>query len=155
MSINIDEIIAQVLGDTNHNEPSAEQLRALLEGDQNGPFHFVNLLAFKDKARYPAEHEMSSKKLSGSEAYDKYGAVAFEQITKRGGRMMALANVEKQLVGNDKDWDRIATMEYQHIDAFIEMIVDPEYRAALPHREAGLRATEVIVTRPVITSPVS
>lgn len=155
MSHNIEEIIQKLLNEPSPNEPNAQQLRALVEGEQKGPFHFLNLLAFKDKAEYPIDHTLAAEELTGSEAYDKYGAVAFEQVVKRGGRLMTLATVEKQLIGSDKHWDRIATMEYQHIDAFIDMIVDPEYRAALPHRDAGLKATEVIVTRPVITTPVS
>ncbi len=147
----IQQILDLSHGDT---DPSEEQIRNLLSGDLEGPFHFINLLAFKDIANYPSEHELASQQLSGAEAYDRYGAVALEHVTKRGGRLITLNDVEKQVVGSAREWHRVATMEYQAINAFIEMLLDPEYQAALVHREAGLAATEVFVTRPLISAPV-
>lgn len=135
------------------NEPSAKQLQSLLEIDQEGPFHFVNLLAFKKEAEYPAEHSLAGAPLSGAEAYDKYGAVAFQQVTKRGGRLITLNTVELEVIGTSGPWDRIATMEYRNIGAFLDMISDPEYKQALVHRTAGLEATVVLVTRPQIHAP--
>jgi uncharacterized protein (DUF1330 family) len=135
-------------------DPSEEQIRNLLSGDLEGPFHFINLLAFKEVASYPAEHELASHQLSGSDAYDRYGVVALEQVIKRGGRLMTLNGVEKQVIGSSRGWHRIATMEYQNIKAFIDMLIDPEYQAALVHRESGLEATEVFVTRPLIAEPI-
>ena len=155
MSTDIEKLIATLGAKPDPNDPSGEQLLSLKDGSQQGPFHFVNLLRFREKAQYPEGHELQQENLSGSEAYDKYGAVAFQQVTARGGRLITLNNVEKQLIGSDQTWHRVATMEYQHIDAFIEMLLDPEYRAALPHREAGLEATELFVTRPVISEPLS
>ena len=135
-------------------DPSAEQIRNLLSGNLEGPFHFVNLIAFKEVADYPADHELASHQLSGADAYDKYGAVALSQVTKRGGRLITLNNIEKKVVGDSRGWHRIATMEYRNIDAFTDMLMDPEYQAALVHRESGLEATEVLVTRPLITEPI-
>ena len=63
-------------------------------------------------------------------------------------------NIEKKVVGDSRGWHRIATMEYRNIDAFTDMLMDPEYQAALVHRESGLEATEVLVTRPLITEPI-
>lgn len=150
------ELAIQQILDLSHGatDPSEDQIRNLLSGDLEGPFHFVNLLAFKQFADYPSGHELSSHQLSGAEAYDKYGAVALEHVTKRGGRLVTLNNVEKQVIGASREWHRIATMEYQNIKAFIDMLLDPEYQAALVHRESGLEATEVFVTRPLIKEPI-
>ena len=136
------------------NDPSAEQLQALSEIDKEGPFHFVNLLAFKKEAEYPAEHELASAQLSGAEAYDKYGAVAFKQVIKRGGRLITLNNVELAVIGSSETWDRVATMEYKNIDAFLEMLSDPDYRQSLVHRIAGIERTVILVTRPQINEPI-
>ena len=136
------------------NDPNREQVRSLLSGNLEGPFHFVNLLRFKESAEYPSDHELSSQGLDGAQAYDLYGAVALEQVTKRGGRLVTLNNVEKQLIGASTGWHRVATMEYQNIKAFVDMLLDPDYQAALVHREAGLEATEVIVTPPLLTAPI-
>jgi hypothetical protein len=45
-------------------------------------------------------------------------------------------------------------MEYQNADDFIEMISDSEYKAAVVHRIAGLEATEIFVTKPLIDKPI-
>jgi hypothetical protein len=68
-------------------DPTEQQLAQLTSGNKEGPFHFVNLLRFKDVADYPSDHEMAGKKISGEEAYDIYGAVAFKHVTQRGGRL--------------------------------------------------------------------
>ena len=45
-------------------------------------------------------------------------------------------------------------MEYQNIDAFLEMVSDPDYEQSLVHRTAGLEKTIVLVTRPQINVPI-
>ena len=41
-------------------------------------------------------------------------------------------------------------MEYPNTDAFLDMIVDPDYVAGLVHRDAGLSETMVLVTRSLL-----
>ena len=135
-------------------EPTAKQLEALLGGEQEGPFHFVNLLRFKEAAEYPADHALAGESISGADAYNRYGVVALQHVTRRGGRLVTLNAVQQQVIGASPGWHQVATMEYRNIQAFIDMVSDPEYREALVHREAGLEATEVYVTRPLIDAPV-
>ena len=135
-------------------EPSAKQLQALHAINPEGPFHFVNFLAFKDHAEYPAEHKLANAALSGSDAYDKYGAVALQQIIQRGGRLITLNTVELEVIGSSGPWHRVATMEYPNTAAFLEMIADPGYQKALVHRNAGLKDTIVLVTRPQLKAPI-
>jgi uncharacterized protein (DUF1330 family) len=130
--------------------PSKDQLRALIEADRDGPLQFVNLLAYRAKARYPEGHEMAQRDLSGAEAYALYGAVALRHVTRRGGRLPTFNNVEQCLIGTTSPWDQIAIMEYPSTDAFLDMIRDREYVAALVHREAGLAETVILVTRPLL-----
>ncbi len=77
-----------------------------------------------------------------------YGAIAVEQVRRRGGGLPFLSIVEQILIGESESWDQIAIMEYPDRKAFIDMIHDPEYRAALVHRNAGLKRTVLIITRP-------
>jgi uncharacterized protein (DUF1330 family) len=135
-------------------EPSAEQLLALQAIDPQGPFHFVNFLAFKEQAEYPTEHKLASAKLNGGDAYDKYGAVALQQIIQRGGRLITLNMVELEVIGSSGPWHRVATMEYPNIAAFLDMITDPDYQQALVHRNAGLKNTIVLVTKPQLNEPI-
>jgi uncharacterized protein (DUF1330 family) len=139
-----DQSVATIL------EPTEEQMKTLLDGEQKGPFHFVNLLKFKPLASYPSDHPLAGENVSGADAYRTYGAVAHEHVTKRGGRLITLNAVKQQLIGASQDWHQVAIMEYQNVAAFIDMISDPEYQKSLVHRNAGLETTEVFVTRPII-----
>ncbi len=144
MTVNIKEI-----------EGTAEQVAALAAADQEeGPLTFVNLLKFYDVARYdevglpdPAESGQST----GKEAYERYGAVAFVKVTERGGRIVILSDVNRLVVGDTaQDWDQVAIAEYPNRAAFRDMIEDPEYKAALDHRSAGLAKTVLLDTTRVI-----
>jgi uncharacterized protein (DUF1330 family) len=131
-------------------DPSRAQLRSLLEADRDGPLQFVNLLGYHEQARYPAGHELAGRGGSGAEAYARYGGVAARHVAKRGGRLAAYNAVEQQLIGADGGWHHVAIMEYPSTEAFLDMLRDPDYAAALVHRDAGLAKTAIIVTRPLL-----
>ena len=151
----IESLISELIESANGAiEPSEEQFRELLSSDLEGPLHFVNFLAFKEAAEYPSDYASADDPISGIEAYDKYGAVAFAQILKRGGRILNVNSLEQQLIGSSREWHRMVTVEYVNAAAFIEMIRDPEYQEALVHRDAGLEATELFVSRPLIPEPI-
>lgn len=130
--------------------PDHGQLRALLAIDGTGPLQFVNLLAYRHQAVYPADHELAGSGLSGADAYSLYGLVALEQVTRRGGRLILYTDVVLTLIGPDQSWDQVAVMEYPDTEAFLDMIVDPDYVAALVHRDAGLTDTVVMATRSLL-----
>jgi uncharacterized protein (DUF1330 family) len=134
--------------------PDEHQIHRLIEAELVGPLQFVNLLAYRDRATYPEGHERAGDELSGAEAYGLYGQVALEHVTKRGGRLTLYNEADLTLIGDaDRRWDQIAIMEYPALDAFLDMIVDPDYVTALVHRQAGLDRTEVIVSRPLLPAP--
>ena len=41
-------------------------------------------------------------------------------------------------------------MQYPEVASFVDMIRDPDYQAALVHRDAGLAVTAILVTRPLV-----
>jgi len=129
--------------------PDEQQLRALLASDEAGPLHFVNLLAYYAEARYPESHELADAGLSGAEAYGRYGAVALDHVARRGGTLILYNDVLQVLIGQSGPWDQIAIMQYPEIDTFVDMIRDPDYQAALVHRDAGLAATAILISRPL------
>jgi uncharacterized protein (DUF1330 family) len=144
----IDEAARHGLGGLN---PDREQLRELVAAGRDGPLQFVNLLAYHPEARYPTGHELAGTGSTGAEAYQRYGEVALTHVSQRGGRLTLYNDVEQVIIGTTgPGWDQVAIMEYPHTDAFLDMIVDPEYTAALVHRDAGLAATLVLVTRPLL-----
>jgi uncharacterized protein (DUF1330 family) len=130
--------------------PDEGQLRTLLESGEDGPLQFANLLSYHADARYPEGHELARAGLSGAEAYGRYGAVALDHVVRRGGTLVLYNDVLQVLIGQNAPWDQIAIMQYPGIDAFVDMIRDPDYQAGLVHRDAGLAETAILVTRPLL-----
>ena len=143
----LDELGSHGMGGIN---PDEQQLRSLLTSDLRGPLQFVNLLSYWPEARYPDGHELAGAGLSGAEAYGRYGAVALEQVVRRGGVFTLYNDVLQVLIGQTGPWDQIAIMQYPTTDAFIDMIRDPDYQAALVHRDAGLDETAILVSRALV-----
>jgi uncharacterized protein (DUF1330 family) len=149
----IEAIVRELAGPgANPLEPSAAQLRGLLSLDAVGPLQFLNLLAYHEIARYSPEHPCAAIGSTGAAAYARYGEVAVRHVTARGGSLVLFNHVVDQVIGAPVRWDQIAVMQYPHVDAFIDMVRDPDYRAALVHRDAGLARTEVHATRPLLAA---
>jgi uncharacterized protein (DUF1330 family) len=130
--------------------PDEQQMRALLASDEAGPLQFVNLLAYHAEARYPQDHELAGTGSTGAEAYGRYGVVALDHVVRRGGTFTLYNDVLQVLIGQTGPWDQIAIMQYPGIDTFVDMIRDPDYQAGLVHRDAGLAATAILVSRPLL-----
>jgi uncharacterized protein (DUF1330 family) len=130
--------------------PSAEQIHDLISANLVGPLQFLNLLCYHDRARYPDDHELAGSGLSGSEAYARYGMIALEHVTRRGGRLALYNDVVQSVIGDGEPWHQIAIMEYPESDSFLDMISDPDYVRGLVHRDAGLAKTVVMVTRSLL-----
>ena len=151
---NVEEIAALAASVGEHGlggiNPDAAQLEALIAANRGGPLQFVNLLSYRALAEYPDGHELAAAHLSGAQAYDRYGAVALGHVVRRGGRLTCYNAVEQVLIGTGARWDQVAIMEYPDTEAFLDMISDPDYVAALVHRDAGLADTVLLVTRPLL-----
>lgn len=143
----IAELAPHGLGGIN---PGEMQLRALLGGLEDGPLQFVNLLAYHAVAAYPEGHELAGAGLSGAEAYGRYGVVALDHVARRGGVLTLYNDVVHVLIGRAGAWDQVAVVQYPHVDAFVDMLRDPDYQSALVHRDAGLAETGVLVSRSLL-----
>ena len=130
--------------------PEESQLVALIEDGRQGPLQFVNLLAFREQAIYPAGHELAGAGLSGDEAYGRYGEAALEQVGRRGGRLILYNEVHQALIGHTRPWDQIVVIEFPRTGAFVDMIRDRDYQASLVHRDAGLAEVVILVTRSLL-----
>jgi uncharacterized protein (DUF1330 family) len=150
-----DEEVAVLLGRMESHgfggiNPDEQQLRALLASGEDGPLQFVNLLSYHSDARYPEGHDLAGAGLSGADAYGRYGAVALDHVVRRGGTLILYNDVLQVLIGQTGPWDQIAIMQYPGIDAFVDMIRDPDYQAGLVHRDAGLAETAILVSRSLL-----
>lgn len=132
---------------TTHHEPTPEQLDAFASHGGLGPVVMLNLNRYRERAAYPPGTPDAD--VSGREAYARYGAVALEHLDHVGARPLFATEAQQVVVGCDHDaYDEVIAVWYPSRTAFLEMIADPAYRAALVHRDAGLDHASLIACAP-------
>jgi hypothetical protein len=117
--------------------------------DPGGPMWALNLMKYRNVADYEDGRETT---LSGAEADDVYAP--HEQLRAVGSRVVLVAPVLHQLVGDDTVWDRIAIAQYATRMAMIEMNMREDFQDAHVHKEAGMESTIVMATFPMEDDPV-
>ena len=117
-------------------QPRKEQITALLENDKGGPVRMLNLLKFREFARYS---DGTDTGLSGAEAYQRYAAEVVPIISKTGGEVVCSGQANTLVIGDGElEWDMVSIVEYPSVAAFIAMTSSEEYQKIHVHREAGL-----------------
>lgn len=130
------------MGHTAFDRETFEAFKAM---DREGPIHMLNLVKLRDKAQYEDGREMS-----GKEAYAAYGRESAPVFQRLGGRIVWRGAQELVVIGPSKeDWDLCFIAEYPSPAAFVEMLGDPEYRKAMPHRQAAVADSRLIRMAPI------
>ncbi|MCB2227215.1 MAG: DUF1330 domain-containing protein [Desulfarculaceae bacterium] len=93
------------------------------------PFLMLNALWFKPE--------------SGPESYRRYMKLAGPVLAKYGGRLVAGGEPRQAIIG-EFDADLVFLVEYPSWQAFQDMLADPAYKEALPHREAAITKSLLI-----------
>ncbi|MDB4103837.1 hypothetical protein N9549_07185 [Acidimicrobiales bacterium] len=106
-------------------------------------------MKYRKRAEYADGRESS---ISGMEADDEYAP--HEHLRKVGSRIVMMAPVVHQLVGDEHVWDRIAIAQYRDRMAIIEMSSNADFQKDEDHKEAGMDFTIVMATFPVEGDPV-
>eukprot|EP01037_Dinobryon_pediforme_P014214 gene14214-14334_t len=131
----------------NHLHPTPEQAKAFFGAEDDGPMCMVNLLKFREKAKYA---DGSEPELSGRDAYLRYGAAVQACIAAVGGRARFSGFVTDLMLGEVEElWDMVAIAEYPSRAAMMQMVQSPEYQAITKHRDAGLAGQLNIRTKAV------
>jgi len=114
--------------------------------DREGPIHMLNLVRLKPQAEYA-----DGRKATGAEAYAAYGRDSEPILKRLGGRIVWRGRFEQMLIGpqDEELWDICFIAEYPSVAAFVEMIRDPDYRAAMEHRQAGVADSRLVRTAPM------
>ena len=120
----------------------------LQRDEPGGPMWALNLMKYRPVADYRDGRETS---LSGIEADDVYSPD--EELRAVGARIILLAPVVHQLVGDDTVWDRIAIAQYPYRAAMIEMNMRDDFQKAHAHKEAGMESTIVLASFPNENGP--
>jgi len=114
--------------------PRPEQVKDFLSVE--GPVMMVNLLRFREKARYPDGRDPD---LSGRDAYERYARRMRELVEAEGGRFVFGAAVLGLLLGEvEDDWHTVGIVEYPDSKTLVRISTSPEFQEIEVHRVAGL-----------------
>lgn len=127
-----------------HIDPSREAFAAFRADDRPGPIHMLNLVRFNFTATYP-----DGRTTTGAEAYAAYGRESGPVFAALGGRIVWRGRFELMLIGPATEhWDECFIAEYPSVQAFVAMIRDPVYRAAVLHRQVAVADSRLIRLAP-------
>lgn len=130
---------------TAYIDPTRESFAQFREMTRDGPVHMLNLLRFRAKAAYDDGTEAT-----GAEAYRAYGRESGPVFEALGGRQIWLGTPELMLIGpSEERWDLAFIAEYPSVNAFVAMLRDPVYRAAVRHRQAAIEDSRLIRMNPM------
>jgi uncharacterized protein (DUF1330 family) len=125
---------------TNYMDPTKEGFARFREMQREGPIHMLNLLRFRQTARYD-----DGTVASGAEAYRNYARESGAIFRRLGGRQIWIGEPELTLIGPQQEqWDLAFIAEYPSVNAFVAMLRDPEYRKAVRHRQAAVADSRLI-----------
>lgn len=132
-----------------HVDPSRPQFDLFKQLDRDHPIDMLNLLRLRDAAAYPAGHALAEAGLSGAEAYRRYGEETGPIIARLGVTILWRGEMQAMLTGpGSETWDHCFIARYPSAHAFLEMVTDPAYRAAVVHRQAAVATSRLIRCKP-------
>ena len=125
---------------------TGEEFNAFRNVPRDGPIQMLNLVALRERAEYP-----DGRDATGAEAYAAYGRKTAHILERLGGRIVWRGKMEAMLIGpqDSENWDISFIAEYPSVDAFVSMIKDAEYRAAMVHRQAAVKDSRLIRMEPL------
>jgi pimeloyl-ACP methyl ester carboxylesterase len=124
-----------------YGEVNTEQIMRMMQAPTEGPFYMVNLIAYREQAEYPDGRETE---LTGREANNLYSPLEFIQAI--GAQPVFTGEVTSNVLGEDSIWDDVAIVEYPCPLAVFAMGAHPEFQATSIHKDAGLEASNIMVT---------
>lgn len=125
---------------TTYIDPRRDQFDAFKALPRDKPVMMLNLLRFKPEVTYP-----DGEKVSGKEAYRRYGEASAPIFSRVGGTIVWRGHQEAMVIGpDDKDWDLAFIARYDNAGKFLEMVSDPDYQAIVHNRTLALADSRLI-----------
>ena len=132
-----------------HIDPERAAFDAFKSLPRDQPIEMLNLVRFRDHAAYPDDHRCAAQRLTGAEAYARYGAESGPVFARVGGTVVWSGDPALVLIGPaDEAWHTAFVARYPGGGAFLEMVTDPVYRAAVIHRQAAVATSRLIRCAP-------
>ncbi|MCB1405025.1 MAG: DUF1330 domain-containing protein [Rhodobacteraceae bacterium] len=129
---------------TQYLDPDRARFARFKDLPRDRPIHMLNLVKLRARAVYP-----DGRAATGPEAYRAYGDASGPVFRRLGGTILWSGRPELMLIGPEAEvWDIAFVAMYPSGQAFIDMIRDPEYRAAVIHRQAAVETSRLIRMSP-------
>ena len=130
-------------------DPEREQFEAFKALDRDHPIEMLNLVKFRETAQYPSDHALAGAHLTGAQAYGNYGSETAPIVARIGASILWRGAFQTMLIGPQNEaWDAVFIARYPTAHAFLEMVTDPAYRAAVIHRQAAVETSRLIRCAP-------
>jgi len=126
-----------------YGTPNIDYMVSWLSLEEDSPMWALNLMKYRRVAEYADGRESSITGAQADEVYRPDGPLA-----KVGARIVLIAEVAAQLVGDDTHWDRVAIAQYPTRAAMMTMQMDAEFDKLHAHKDAGMEFTIVSATFP-------
>ena len=137
-----------------HLDPTRAALAAFRDLPADPPIAMINLLRFRERAVYPEDHAFRHRRLTGAEAYAAYGRAAGRPFQRAAGSQVWLGAPELMVIGPaEETWDLAFIALYPTGEAFLSMLPNPEYQAAVIHRQAAVADSRLIRCAPRHAGP--
>jgi uncharacterized protein (DUF1330 family) len=124
--------------------PREDQIAKMMKEGPEGPVVMVNLLKYRATANYAADKPEAREKLTGREAYLRYGAEVSRILAGIGARIVWQGHQSLVMIGEGNAWDDVVCVRYPSRQAFLGMAMSTEYNAIHYHRDAGLADTVLL-----------
>lgn len=128
----------------NYIDPSREMFAELKRLPRDHPVDMLNLVCLNEKAVYE-----DGRNATGAQAYAAYGRESGRIFKKVGGLIVWSGDPQFMLIGpEDEQWDIAFVAHYPTAQAFLDMVYDPDYQAVVHHRQAAVKTSRLIRTKP-------
>jgi len=116
--------------------PNKSQLEGFLEPGTEGPICMVNLLKFKERAKYEDGRETE---LTGREACQLYEEGITKLLQQAGGYVGYTSDVQRLALGEVEElWDAVVLAVWPSRQAMLEVMQSEAMQEISVHRTAGL-----------------
>ena len=135
--------------DEDYTEPWPAHFAGFIELPDDYPIDLLNLVLYRDRALYPADHPQAQAGLTGAEAFRIYTEQSFPSFVAAGGEIVWAGRMEGMLIGPiTESWSAAFVARYPSATAFLKSVAHPDYKSAVIHRQAALKTSRLIRLKP-------